>query len=245
MSTLSCRVALVMNMVVGSLPLFNGDGVHVVVLPASIDLQVSLRDALEPETGLLQNLHGCLVVKQGSRLDPMKPDRAERQYQSQPDRLGCVASPSSVLVDPITQRRVLPRPASNVPKNDVADERFVVMHEDPEHVPLVTLPFEVAALDLALLPFDGEEEPALTREERSERLLITNTQVEERGSVRTPERSDVYEGSFDLHASVLPDGQTAGESASRARRRPSSASGGTVTLCFPPGRPRSGRMSPW
>ena len=101
-------------------PLLDGHRVDVVVLPDARDPQVARGAALEAEARLLDDAGRPGVARDDRGLDAVQPGVLEGEGERQANGPGRVAAAAAGLVDPVAERRVLPRAAHDVGQRDAA-----------------------------------------------------------------------------------------------------------------------------
>ena len=171
------------------------------VFPGAVDLQIAQRAALEAEAHLLGHAHRARVAGDDRRLDAVQARVLEGEAQHQPHGAGGVPAAERVLVDPVAERRVLPRAAHHVREGDAADEAVgEVGVEDGEGVGAPGRPRALVEVELQALAGLGVEALVARRVPRAGVLAIGLAQRELRGRVVRGGRPDRGRPVFEAHA---------------------------------------------
>src|SRR5215467_433257 len=114
------------------------------ILPDSVDAQVTAGIAFAPEPGSFQQADRCGVVGNTRSFEPMQSQRGEAVWYQRTHRGGHIAFPHKRRTDPVSDTACLSDSASNVGQRQSADHGAVLVAKDQKRIR------QVAALVLGI-----------------------------------------------------------------------------------------------
>src|SRR5579862_4116865 len=114
------------------LRLVRQQSVERVVLPLTVDLNITLGQALLAKTRFGQKIAGRVVRRQTGCFDAMQSQCLENERDERTNGVGHIALPGETLAHPIAEPAALRHAASDIGQRTPAEERIVDRPKDKE-----------------------------------------------------------------------------------------------------------------
>src|SRR4051812_8852844 len=214
-------------------PLLRGHREDVVVLPDAVDAQVAVGAALQAEAGLLGDADRADVARDDRRLHAVQARVLEGEGEAEAYRSRRMPARAAGVVDPVAERRVLPRAAHDVGQRDAPDEPLAAARvEDREGEGAARGPGLRVEVELERLAAARVEARVARGLPRSRVVAVGQAQREQLFEVGAVRRADG--GVAVLQADPLARADHRRCASSGSRNSPAVSSGGTRS-CSPVG----------
>src|SRR5215467_6793859 len=140
----------------GSFGIVLEPGEQQMVLPDAVDAEVLARITLARKAAALEQANGRCIGRDAGGLDPVQPQRPERERQHGLDGRGHVATAHEERAHPVAEAPGLRDAAPDAREREAADQDIILLAEHEERVGLIRPPVLRVALETTPVGAAGE-----------------------------------------------------------------------------------------